>query len=155
MGRNHVAYLQSSCFIHVLIHSLLLPQAPDLDLIAPQDSMGAQGNSFANVSAFLGNASGASRRQGRTPWTNVELFEVWPPNCQWAPRRACRGRHPAPFERIKRQLANEAPLIRPGGKMIAWEWYSCLSPNGGPDNVWANETRANYEQYRAYLLGAD
>ena len=49
--------------------------APSLDLIAAQDSMGAQGNSFRNVSDFLGNVSAASVRQQRAIWSNVEVGE--------------------------------------------------------------------------------
>ena len=78
--------------------------SPHLDLIAPQDSMGANGNSFQNVSDYLGAMAAASRRVGRAIWSNVELFEVWPANCS----EHCGGRHPAPIDRITAQMANEA-----------------------------------------------
>ena len=39
----------------------------------------------------------------------------------------CGHSHPAPFERIRAQMANEAPLV---DELIAWEWHSCLSPFG-------------------------
>ena len=47
-------------------------------------------------------------------------------------------------------------LLGPGGRLIAWEWTSCLSPNGGASSSepWANVTRANYEAYRAYVNGS-
>eukprot|EP00051_Salpingoeca_urceolata_P006708 m.88759 g.88759 ORF g.88759 m.88759 type:complete len:492 (-) comp14954_c0_seq1:113-1588(-) len=124
--------------------------SPHLDLIAPQDSMGAQGNSFENVTSFLSALSRGSSRAGRAIWSNVELFEVWPQSCQWPD--TCEGRHPGPWQRIVQQLANESPWVT-NGTLIAWEWYSCLSPNGGPDNAWANVTRQRYSEYLDYVSG--
>ena len=129
--------------------------APSFDLVAQQDSMGVGKNSFGQVRDNLANLSAASARQGRAMWSNVELFEAWPPSCEWPAK--CPGRHPAPFERIRAQLANEAPLVGPRGKLIAWEWTSCLSPHGGASSSqpWANETKANYEAYARYVAGGD
>jgi hypothetical protein len=127
--------------------------APSFDLLAPQDSVGANGNSLTNATAFLGNLSAASRRQHRQMWANVELFEVWPRTCQWQKSDHCNGRHPAPWTRIKQQLETEAQVIGNAAVFIAWEWYSCLSPNGGKDSQWANVTRANYLAYKRYLAG--
>eukprot|EP00662_Eupelagonemidae_sp_cell21_P001020 gene1020-47535_t len=76
----------------------LFTQAPHLDLVAPQDSMGAQGNSFQNVTDFLTQLALISRDAGRRIYSNVELFEA--------------------------QMAHEAPLT---DELIAWEWHSCLS----------------------------
>ena len=113
---------------------------------APQDSMGAQGNSFGNVSDFLAELAAASKRAGRRMLSNVELFEVWPQSCQWSPATGiCTGRHPAPFARIVEQIANEAPLA---DELIAWEWHSCLSPYGQ-----TNWTTTVYEDYKAYVRG--
>jgi hypothetical protein len=57
--------------------------------------MGAQGNSFSNVTTFLTELAGASARAGRKILSNVELFEVWPTDCPWSPSTgACHGRHP-------------------------------------------------------------
>ena len=47
--------------------------SPHLDLIAPQDSMGANGNSFSNVSDYLSELALASRAAGRDVWSNVEV----------------------------------------------------------------------------------
>ena len=124
--------------------------APAFDHVAQQDSMGALANSLGDVREILGNLSAASTRQRRTLWSNVELFEVWPPSCRWP--QPCHGRHPAPFARIRAQLANEAALVGPNGRLIAWEWSSCLSPNNG-SSQWPGETRANYDEYRRYLQG--
>ena len=143
--------------------------------VAMQDSMGAQGNSFQNASDFLGNMSALVRS-----WSNVELFEVWPRDCQWPD--PCHGRHPAPWTRIVQQMANEAAQL--GGAesatLIAWEWYSChffaraahrqrrshvlttpsfahryscFSPNAGgdPAHPFPAEAKANYDAYMAYL----
>eukprot|EP00039_Didymoeca_costata_P010270 m.137841 g.137841 ORF g.137841 m.137841 type:complete len:374 (-) comp14765_c0_seq1:10-1131(-) len=118
--------------------------SPDLDLIAPQDSMGAQGNSFENVSSYLSQIANRSRQAGRKVWSNVELFEVWPSNCSWTPTHSCRGRHPAPIERITAQMHNEAPLV---DLLIAWEWESCLSPYG------SNDSAALYTDYKQYIEG--
>ena len=75
-----------------------------LDHVAMQDSMGAQGNSFANARDVLSNMT----LQVPT-WANVEIFEIWPRDCEPSASNQCHGRHPAPFARIKAQLANEAP----------------------------------------------
>ena len=116
--------------------------APDFGLIAPQDSMGAQGNSFENVSTYVDALRAASSAAARPFWSNVELFEVWPTSCAWpAP---CHGRHPAPFARIKAQLANEATRA---DRLIAWEWESCLSP------LHSDSSAALYQQYKQYVLG--
>ena len=120
----------------------LMDWSPDFGLIAPQDSMGAQGNSFQNVSDYLDAMAAVSHAHKLPIWSNVELFEVWPRSCQWP--QQCHGRHPAPFERIKAQLANEAPRA---DALIAWEWESCLSP------LHSNDTARLYAQYRAYVLG--
>lgn len=127
--------------------------------------MGAQGNSFENVTSFLTELAQASARAGRTILSNVELFEVWPQGCQWTPKTgACHGRHPgsciqtaelrrlcfshrraftAPFERIKGQMQNEQPVVR---ELIAWEWHTCLSPFGSTGN-----TTILYQQYYNYV----
>ena len=124
--------------------------APDFDLVSPQDSMGAQGNSYENVSDCLGNITlgGMRAQRPRTTWSNVELFETW--------GAKGTGRHPAGFERFQKQIENEWGVLQNVGGiaepvLIAWEWYSCLSPNGGADNEWANVTKANYERYKAWV----
>ena len=116
--------------------------APHFDLVAPQDAMGAQGNSFANVTASLSAIVSGSRAAGRSVWANVELFEVWPPSCHWP--TTCDGRHPAPIERIVAQLANEAHLV---DEVISWEWHSCLSPHGS-----TKATAVLYDAYKKYVL---
>ena len=79
-------------------------------------------------------------------WSNVELFQVWPPGCPWSPKTGmCKGRAPAPFERIKAQMANESPIDNIV-KLIAWEWHTCLSPYGN-----TNLTTVVYDQYLAYI----
>ena len=134
-----------------------LHEAPELDLLALQDAIGAQGNSLRNASDALGNLTLAARRVGRQmAWSNVELFETWPRSCEWSPTTgSCHGRHPAPFARIREQMTTEYDVLRTAGyskpTLIAWEWYSCLSPNGGRDNPWARETRANYDEYKRWL----
>ena len=68
--------------------------------------MGANGNTFADAAAFLGNLTAAitrTRGPGRSqPWSNVELFESWP-----VPNDPKSGRRPAPFSRIYAQMQNE------------------------------------------------
>ena len=124
--------------------------APDLDLVALQDSTGALANSFSDVRELLSNVSLAAYRQHRPSWTNIELFEVWPRSCEWP--AVCHGRHPAPFSRIKAQLLNEAPLLLgDASKIIAWEWSSCLSPTTSNGAAFPDANRANYDQYRQYV----
>ena len=144
--------------------------SPHLDLIAPQDSMGANGNSFSNVSEYLSELAQASRAAGRDVWSNVELcecrngrlgpltvattltppflrtVEVWPRNCTgtW---EHCQGRHPAPMERIIKQMANEYDKV---SLLIAWEWHSCLSPHS-TDLSYGAVIKQRYEEYKAYI----
>ena len=140
----------------------LVVWAPSLDWFAPQDSMGAHANSFENVTDFLAAFSTALDVENPTacpsssPSTfakklvsNVEIFESWPLDCEWPDD--CPGRHPAPFDRIRAQLENEC-----GGpfRCVAWEWYTCLSPNG-KTTAWRNETKQNYNDYVAYLTGTN
>ena len=133
--------------------------APSLDFVSPQDSMGAQGNSFENASEYLQAVvkGGLDAQRSVPQWSNVELFEVWPRSCEWP--SVCHGRHPASFEgRIKQQMHNEANIISPkdGGAsavLIAWEWRSCFSPNAFGDShiAFPNVTKSNYEAYMSYL----
>jgi hypothetical protein len=134
--------------------------APDFDLTALQDSLGAAGNSLENASNFLGNLSLAAARQGRRQWSNIELFQTLPRDCRWAAHKPCTGRAPAPMERVLEQIASAARALNAsaagaGQVTVAWEWTSCLSPNGGDahdrgGNV-TNLTRANWRAYKAYL----
>lgn len=75
----------------------------------------------------------------QTLWSNVELFEGWPAPCEYP--TPC-GRHPAPIERIVKQLASEDPFV--GGRHIAWEWTSCLSPR---TNANTSRLYTDYAQY--------
>jgi hypothetical protein len=137
--------------------------APHLDLVSPQDSMGAQGNSFENASDYLAAvaAAGIEAKRSLPQWSNVELFEVWPLSCQFP--SVCHGRHPASFTgRIRQQMENEANVLSPQDRgasatLIAWEWRSCFSPNnhGDPHIPFPNETKANYDDYLAYLAEKD
>ena len=106
---------------------------------------------FENVSSYLGQVANASRSAGKAVWANTELFEVYPPSCQWP--SACRGRHPAPFSRIVKQLANEARFV---DKLIAWEWMSCLSAQAGRllyKGMYPEANALLYAQYLAYVRG--
>ena len=115
--------------------------APSFDWIALQDSRGWQGNSDAEVAVALAALQAAAAAAGPTQalWSNVELFEGWPAPCEYPTK--C-GRHPAPIARIVMQLASENPFV--GGRHIAWEWSSCLSPQ---TNVNTSRLYADYAQY--------
>jgi hypothetical protein len=139
--------------------------APDFDFIALQDSQGERGqNALADSAAFLGNCSASAARQHRGMWSNIELFATWPPECQWSRDHGhCRGRAPAPISRIVRQIQTAAlvlarhhggssqPLAVGQAVLVAWEWTSCLSPNGGdPHDVAGNITNMTLQNWRAY-----
>ena len=144
-----------------LAWSKIFSGAPSLDFVAPQDSMGAQGNSFQNASDYLAAVANGGKDAKRSvqQWSNVELFEVWPKSCQYNHTHPCRGRHPASFEgRIRQQMHNEANVLSPedngaSATLIAWEWRSCFSPNAfnDPHIAFPNETKANYDAYLKYL----
>ena len=92
---------------------MMFLSAPSFDHIALQDSQGELGqNSLEDTAAFLGNCTAASLRQNRSQWSNVELFQVWPTTCTWSREAGhCKGRAPAPMERIIRQLATAAAVL--------------------------------------------
>jgi hypothetical protein len=114
--------------------------AKGFDWIGLQDARGWQGNSDAEVAQALASLAHVAKAEDRQLWSNVELFEGWPLPCEYP--KPC-GRHPAPIERIVAQLASESPHV--GGRHIAWEWSSCLSP-------YTNEnTSALYAQYAEYV----
>ena len=114
--------------------------APDFGWIALQDARGWQGNSDAEVAEALTALQRAAAETGRALWSNVELFEGWPKGCIYPTK--C-GRHPAPINRVVKQLASEDAIVP--SRHIAWEWSSCLSP-------YTNEnTSALYKDYVAYL----
>ena len=53
----------------------------------------------------------------------------WPLDCRWSKASGhCRGRAPAPMERIIRQLQLAAKVLEPQqrAQIVAWEWTSCL-----------------------------
>ena len=120
--------------------------------------------------------------QRSAKWSNVELFQAWPPSCEWSEATGhCRGRAPAPMHRIVTQMETaSAVLARPGAGgaevratatatgagtdtdidtdtagdvvLIAWEWTSCLSPNGGTGKANISSLAAdNYRAYQEYL----
>ena len=141
--------------------------APDFDLIALQDSQGERGqNSWEDTAAFLGNSSAAAARQSRAMWSNVELFVDGPPSCRWSRSEGhCHGRAPAPMPRILAQIQLAATVLGGGVggssghrgpfSIVAWEWTSCLSPNGGTGRQ--NITRlsaANFHEYASYIHGS-
>ena len=113
--------------------------APSFDWIALQDSMGWQGNSFDEVKDVLIELEKSGKSAGKQVWSNVELFEGWPLPCEY-PKKC--GRHPAPIERIIKQLQNEDPYVH---GHVAWEWMSCLSPNTNTN------TSKLYDAYVEYL----
>jgi hypothetical protein len=116
--------------------------APSFGWIALQDSRGWQGNDDAEVALALAALQGAAAGAGpgQELWSNVELFEGWPLPCEYPTK--C-GRHPAPIARIVAQLASEDRFV--GGRHIAWEWASCLSPFTN-----ANTSKL-YHDYAAYV----
>lgn len=152
LTRRPTGYVQPAAYAAALNGMVAAAGGPAVfSALALQDSMGAQGNSFKNASDYLGNISAA----GISAWANVELFETWPPECHWTTNQSCTGRHPAPWSRIEAQLANEAATLGGPDKatIIAWEWYSCFSPNGfgDPHHPWPAAAKANYNAYLAYL----
>jgi len=113
--------------------------APALDVIAPQDSVGANGNTLSSSAAFLGNLSAVLPVEKL--WSNVELFESYP-----IADDPSSGRRPANMTRIAEQLCNEGRIV---STLIAWEWFSCLSPHGGDaGQKWPAESLRNYQVYK-------
>lgn len=117
--------------------------APDFGFIAVQDARGYNGNTDAMVAADLKELRKSAQASGRELYSNVELFQGWPSGCTYP--GPC-GRHPAPIERVVKQIQNEAAIV--DGRLVAWEWRSCLSP-------YTNDaTAALFREYLKYLQRA-
>ena len=143
----------------------ILSAAPHFDTIAPQDGMGAGGNTLTTVHDYLSALRGVTHTLGRTLWSNVELFTKAPhcalvhPKSGYCPA-SCENRRPAPFDRITRQMATEAALAD-GGFLIAYEWHAYLSPEStacdGKSNAsspdWHDQPAEQYKRYARYVGG--
>lgn len=142
MGNHSLHPTAQSASSYADFWATMWANAPSFGWIALQDSRGWQGNSDAEVAVALAALQGAAAASGPAQqlWSNVELFEGWPAPCEYPTK--C-GRHPAPIERIVKQLASEDPFV--GGRHIAWEWASCLSPLTNAN------TSALYVDYARYV----
>jgi hypothetical protein len=127
--------------------------APDLSMIAPQDSVGALGNSISNATSLLAAVQAAAVRHGRATWANIELFATFPTGCAEAAGRPPCKRQPAPLDRIQQQMAAEAAVLGGAEKavLIAWEWFSCLSPTLPSSDPFAAAAKKNYEDYKIWV----
>ena len=90
-----------------------LGECTSLNLLIPQDGIGAAHADYTTVRDYLSALQSACTSQGRTMWCDLEVYNTL----------ADQG--PATLSRITAQLAVEAPYVT---GFVCWEYYSCFSP---------------------------
>lgn len=107
-------------------------EAPNLDLLIPQDGVGAFANNFSQVSAYFRELKRACDSTGRTLWSDLEIFDN---TTTWGP---------TPISRVTTQILSEAPYV---AGFTCWEYLYYISPYRG-----GNEENL-YIDYLRYLFG--
>ncbi len=119
-----------------------------IDILAPQDYGGRHSNVKAALDLVRANAAGLEkvrqplRDMGVALWTNVELFdfEATPDG-----RVACIA---APFERVRQQIALQAPLVE---KLISYQYQGIMNRRTDLVNIGHASAETLYREYVAYL----
>jgi hypothetical protein len=90
-----------------------LNAAPNLDLVIPQDGIGAGHATLAEMTNYFNALRAACAVNGRDLWSDLEIYE--------SPTNPV----PASISRIAGQIQAEAPLAN---KIVCWEFGYYLSP---------------------------
>jgi len=112
-----------------------LGETPNLDLIIPQDGIGVEHATLAEMEDYFNALKSACISENRTIWSDLEIFER-------------DGNHnvPASIDRISQQIETEAPLV---SKIVCWEFSHHLSP------AKSIATLDLYNNYARYLDNED
>jgi hypothetical protein len=109
-----------------------LADTPSLDLLMPQDGIGAEHATLADVGDYFAALGSACADNGREMWTDLEVYELDGDTAA-----------PADMARIADQLDYETPLV---GGSVCWE-LGYIAPSRGPASL------GLYLDYRRYLAG--
>ena len=109
-----------------------LAETPSLDLLMPQDGIGAEHATLADVGDYFSALGAACADNGRAMWTDLEVYAL-----------DGDAATPADMARIADQLAYELPLV---GGSVCWE-LGYLAPSRGPASL------GLYLDYLRYLDG--
>jgi len=119
-----------------------------VNILAPQDYGGRRMDTGAALELVRGNARGLEQVRGPlrdigvTLWSNCELFNL-------APEPSGRGMCvPGPFERIREQIALQAPLV---DKLICYQYQGIMNRHTALVDIGHAETDRLYGDYAAYL----
>ncbi len=106
--------------------------ATSLDLLIPQDGVGAFANTFSQVSAYFRELKRACDTTGRIMWSDLEIFDN---TTTWGP---------TPIGRVTTQILSEDPYVT---GFTCWEYINYISPYKG------SEEEGLYIDYLRYLFG--
>lgn len=109
-----------------------LSGTPNLDLIIPQDGIGAQHATYTEVAEYFTALKNACDANSRTLWDDLEIYNT------------VADPVPADLGRIIKQISTEASLV---SKITCWEWSYYLSP------TYSIQSLDLYDNYYRYLLG--
>lgn len=113
----------------------------EVDHIAYQDEIGVGRTTFEAVEATFARLREAHDRAGKPLWVDLELF-----------RFAGKVLHPAPFERVRRQLDIAAGYA---DKLLAYQYLGMMNKPGSPAHAGHESSVKLYEDYMAYLRAGD
>lgn len=100
-----------------------------IDILGPQDSIGAQRSTPELSALFYGGFAEAAKKHNVILWADVEIFDI-------------KTWHPAPIELVKQQLFAVEPHVE---KVIIFEFNHYMNPYRSA------RTRILYEDYLAWL----
>lgn len=109
-----------------------LSETPNLDIVIPQDGIGAEHATYAEVVDYYTALASACATNGRSLWADLEIYNT------------VSDPVPADLGRIIRQISTEADLV---DKITCWEWGYYLSP------AHSIKSLELYNNYFRYLLG--
>lgn len=104
-------------------------EAVKVDIIGPQDSVGAKRATPEQAILFYAGFKEAADKHGVTLWADVEIFDI-------------KTWRPAPIELLKRQLLAVEPHVE---KVIIFEFNHYMNPYR------SIHTRVLYEDYKAWI----
>jgi hypothetical protein len=112
-------------------------RALEVDYIAYQDEIGVDRTTFEAVNETFARLREAHDRAGKPLWADLELF-----------RFAGKVLHPAPFERVKRQIEIVSAYA---DKLLCYQYLGMMNKPGSPVHAGHETSVRLYEDYMAFL----
>ena len=104
-------------------------EVPNLDILMPQDGVGAGGYPYSFVTSYFKELKRACDSTNRSMWSDLEIFDN---TSTWGP---------TPISRVTTQLAIEQPYVQ---AFTCWEYSYYLSPLRG---VAEDQLHSDYLEY--------